>query len=306
MDGVSIERVRSFNRTVTERVGALNERFLGRDRPLGEARVLWEIGSAGAEIRELRARLSLDSGYLSRLLHSLQREGLLIVGASRADRRVRRVRLTKAGTRERAELDRRADAVALGLLEPLSDGQRTKLLSAMADVERLLNASLVEIAVEDPMTPDARWCFEQYFADLDQRFDSGFDPSISIPADAHELRPPAGLLLLARIRRRAIGCGALKFHSGALAELKRMWVAPDARGLGVGRRLLIELEDRARAAGAALLHLETNRALTEAITLYRHSGFVEVAPFNDEPYADHWFEKRLGPAADVDGRSRGR
>jgi DNA-binding MarR family transcriptional regulator/GNAT superfamily N-acetyltransferase len=297
MDSASIRRVRSFNRTVTERVGALNERFLGRHRPLGESRLLWEVGTEGAEIRELRARLSLDSGYLSRLLRSLEQQGLVVVGTSRRDRRVRRVRMTNAGSKERAELDRRSDALARGFLEPLNDRQRSKLLSAMAEVERLLNASLVEIVIEDPTTMDARWCFEQYFAELDERFDAGFEPSLSIPADATELTSPSGLLLLARMRGRAVGCGALKLHSDAPAELKRMWVSRDARGLGVGRRLLIELEGHAGAAGATVVHLETNRTLTEAISLYRSSGYVEAAAFNDEPYADHWFEKRLRPVA---------
>jgi DNA-binding MarR family transcriptional regulator/GNAT superfamily N-acetyltransferase len=297
MDSASIRRVRSFNRTVTERVGALNERFLGRHRPLGESRLIWEVGTEGAEIRELRARLSLDSGYLSRLLRSLEQQGLVVVDTSRRDRRVRRVRMTHAGSAERAELDRRSDALARGFLEPLNDGQRSKLLSAMAEVERLLNASLVEIVIEDPTTPDARWCFEQYFAELDERFDAGFDPSLSIPADATELTSPSGLLLLARMRGRAVGCGALKLHSNAPAELKRMWVSRDARGLGVGQRLLTELEGHARAAGATVVHLETNRTLTEAISLYRRSGYVEVAAFNDEPYADHWFEKTLRPVA---------
>ena len=164
-------------------------------------------------------------------------------------------------------------------------------------MESRLDASLVEIGVEDPTTPDARWCFARYFAELDDRFDAGFDPAFSIPADALELTPPAGMDLLARLRGRPVGCGALKLHGDAPAEMKRMWVAPEARGLGLGRRLLSELEARARAAGAAVVHLETNRALTQAIELYRRSGFVEVAAFNDEPYAHHWFEKRLAPVA---------
>jgi DNA-binding MarR family transcriptional regulator/GNAT superfamily N-acetyltransferase len=295
MDSASVRRVRSFNRTVTERVGALNERFLGRHRPLGESRLLWEVGTEGVEIRELRARLSLDAGYLSRLLRSLERQGLVVVDTSRQDRRVRRVRTTNAGSAERAELDRRSDAFARGLLEPLNDGQRSKLLSAMAEVERLLNASLVQIAIEDPTSQEARWCFEQYFAELAERFEAGFDPSLSLPADAAELKSPSGVLLLARMRGQAVGCGALKLHSDAPAELKRMWVSRDARGLGVGRRLLIELEGHARAAGATVVHLETNRTLTEAISLYRSSGYLEVVAFNDEPYADHWFEKVLLP-----------
>ena len=163
----------------------------------------------------------------------------------------------------------------------------------MTDIERLLRASQVQIAVEDPTTRDARWCIEQYFKELGERFDAGFDPALSISADAHELTPPAGALLVARLGGQPVGCGALKLHPGAPAELKRMWISPDARGLGLGRRLLRALEEHAREAGVTVLRLETNRALQEAIALYRSSGFLEVDPFNDEPYAHHWFEKHL-------------
>ncbi|HYM66846.1 MAG TPA: GNAT family N-acetyltransferase, partial [Patescibacteria group bacterium] len=161
----------------------------------------------------------------------------------------------------------------------------------------LLRASMVTIAVEDPAGAEGRRCIQQYFAELDRRFDAGFDPSRGISAGPEELVPPAGELLIARLRGRAIGCGALKFHGGAPAELKRMWVDPEARGLGLGRRLLVELERHARNAGARVVRLETNRALKEAIQLYRSSGYREVAAFNDEPYAHHWFEKRLSKTA---------
>ncbi len=87
--------------------------------------------------------------------------------------------------------------------------------------------------------------------------------------------------------------GALKFHENAPGEIKRMWVAPRMRGLGLGRRMLLALEHYAREAGVVVLHLETNRTLIEAIQLYRDCGYQEVAAFNDEPYAHHWFEKHL-------------
>jgi GNAT superfamily N-acetyltransferase len=203
------------------------------------------------------------------------------------------VQLTKEGRAERAELDRRADAVARSFLEPLNERQRERLVAGISEIERLLRASMVVIAIEDPTTRDARWCIEQYFAELNARFEGGFDPSVSISADAHELVPPAGALLIARLHGKPIGCGALKFHRRAPAELKRMWVDPGSRGLGLGRRLLMELERHTREAGARVVRLETNRVLKEAIQLYRNSGYREVPAFNDEPYAHHWFEKRL-------------
>lgn len=296
MDISAVRPIRSFNRTVAERIGALHDRFLGRNRPMAESRTLWEIGPEGTEVRSLRARLDLDSGYMSRLLRSLERQGLITVAASPADRRVRRVRLTEAGMAERAELDRRSDDVARSFLEPLNESQRARLVAAMTEVERLLRASMVSFAIEDPTAPEARWCFEQYFSELNARFEAGFDPSRSIPADAHELTLPAGLLLIARLRDQPVGCGALKLHPGAPAELKRMWVAPEARGLGLGRRLLVELERHARNQGVEALRLETNRSLKEAIALYRSCGYREVEAFNDEPYAHHWFEKPLSHA----------
>ncbi len=293
MTNLEVQGVRRFNREVAERIGAITDQFLGRDRPMGEARVLWEVGPEGTEVRALRARLGLDSGYTSRVLRSLEQQSLVVVGSSPEDRRVRRVELTEAGRAERAELDRRSDDIASRILEPLGAGQRARLIAAMAEVERLLQASAVRFAIEDPSSADARSCLEQYFSELDERFETGFDPSLGISADAEELTPPAGVFLIARIRERAIACGALKFHPGAPAELKRMWVSPDARGIGLGRRLLQELEGLARDAEVKVLRLETNGALGEAIGLYRSSGFREVKAFNAEPYAHHWFEKRL-------------
>jgi DNA-binding MarR family transcriptional regulator/GNAT superfamily N-acetyltransferase len=296
MDTQSIQQVRSFNRMVAERVGAVNDRFLGRGRPMTEARLIWEIGTAGSEIRELRQRLGLDSGFVSRVLDSLVRQGLVVVDVSPSDRRVRCVKLTAAGHAEWAELDRRSDDVARRFLEPLDEWQRARLVAAMADVERLLSASLVTISIEDPTSEDAHWCIEQYFAELSIRFDSGFDPALTTSADALELILPAGLLLVARLRNRPVGCVALKFHTGGVAELKRMWLAQSVRGIGLGARLLREGEEHAAVQGATVIHLETNRNLTEAIALYRRCGYREVAAFNDERYAHHWFEKRLDEA----------
>ena len=285
--------MRSFNRLVTERVGALSDRYLARDRPLGEARLLWEIGADGCDVRLLRSRLGLDSGYLSRLLRSLEAAGLVAVEPSARDRRVRTARLTPAGSAERALLDERSEELASSFLEPLSHPRRERLVAAMREVELLLTAGLVETRVADPSEPAAEHCLREYFAELGRRFEDGFDPALSIPAEHDELRPPAGVFLVATLRGEPVGCGALKFHDGEPAELKRMWVAGSVRGLGIGRRLLGELERRAAAAGARIVRLETNDSLDEAIALYRSSGYREVEAFNSEPYAQHWFEKRL-------------
>jgi DNA-binding MarR family transcriptional regulator len=288
-----VEQLRRFHRTVTERVGALEAEYLGRSRPLGESRVLWEIGRDGVDVRDLRRRLGLDSGYASRMLRSLEAQGLVVVEASRADGRVRTARLTAGGKRELAELDRLSDDLASSILEPLDERQRARLADAADTVRRLLEASLVTVAPEPADSADARWCIARYFEELGRRFDTGFDPARSIPAAEADISPPHGVLLVARLRGRPIGCGALKLHPGEPTELKRMWVEPVARGLGLGRRLLRELEQYAADAGATAIRLETNGALSEAIALYRSAGYDEVPRFNDEPYAHHWFEKRL-------------
>jgi len=288
-----IFKVREFNRTVTQRIGVLNDEYLSRSRPLGASRVLWEIGAGGIDVRTIRERLGLDSGYLSRLLRNLERDGLVTVEPDAADQRVRVVQLTTAGRSERAELDRRSDELAASLLASLDEHRSQQLLDAMATVERLLTAGLVEFRIEDPTSPSAAFCLQSYFDELTTRFDNGFDPSLGHSGDVTVFREPAGMFLVAYLRGEPIGCGGLKFHDDQPADLKRMWVANTARGLGVGRRLLTELEQRARDRGATVVRLETNRSLAEAINLYRSTGYTEIPGFNDEPYAHHWFEKHL-------------
>jgi len=288
-----IGQIRSFNRTVTERIGALDDQYLSRGRPLGASRLLWEIGAAGSDLRQLRNRLALDSGYLSRLLRLLEADGLVTVGPLDSDRRVRIARRTLAGDAEVGELDRLSDELARGLLEPLSERQREQLLTAAATVERLLTAGVIDIVSADAASDEVRMCVEAYYAELDQRMEGGFDAALSRYGDIADFVEPAGMVLLARLRGEPVGCGALRFEGSDAIEIKRMWLDASVRGLGLGRRLLGELERHARERGARVVRLDTNHVLTEAIAMYRGSGYVEVPRFNDEHHADHWFEKAL-------------
>ena len=286
--------VRRFNRSVTEHIGVLDDHYLGGRLTAAEARLLWEIGPDGAELRALRARLGLDSGYLTRLVRSLVEAGLVTTAPSPDDRRSRVARLTKKGLAERALLDERSDAVAEAVLRPLADDERLTLVEAMRVVERLLTAGAVEIREVDPEHPDAQQSLAAYFAELGRRSDTPFDPAVGSTAEPHEVRPPHGVFLVAYLRGTPMGCGALKhFDDESVSDLKRMWVHDGARGRGVGRRLLVELEQRAVAHGSRAVRLETNACLDEAIGLYLSAGFVEVEPFNDEPFADHWYRKAL-------------
>ena len=292
MDENQIQQVRSFNRAVTQRIGVLSDDYLSRGRPLGESRLLFEIGRGGADLRDLRARLSLDSGYLSRMLRSLEAQGLVSSQRAAEDGRVRRAVLTRKGLREFEALDRHSQDFATSLLASLGASQRERMTAAMAEVERLMRASAVTIEPADPASAEARACFEAYFRELEERFETGFDPARTVSANPEELVPPAGLFLIAQLDGRPVGCGALKLKARGVGEIKRMWVAPDARGLGIAQRLLEALEKHAAQMGLDTLQLDTNRALKEAHALYSRNGYREIPRYNDNPYADHWFEKQ--------------
>jgi DNA-binding MarR family transcriptional regulator len=279
-----IGRVRSFNRLVTRQVGALSDRYLGR-LPLGEARVLFEIGSAGrATPRDIRARLGLDSGYLSRVIGSLRRHGLVEETPSPSDGRTKLLRLTPTGRAEQRKMDEASDALAASTLEPLTAEQRERLLRAEADVQRLLALSMFTVGLEDPSSSDARWCLDHYFAELDERFEEGF----VAPSDES-----VAAFVVARLGGQPAGCGALKTLAPGIGEIARVWVDRPHRGLGLGPRIIRALEEEAAGLGHHTLRLDTNRSLDEAKAMYRANGYVEIARYNDNPYANHWFEKEL-------------
>lgn len=154
----------------------------------------------------------------------------------------------------------------------------------------------VAIAFEPSDSVDARACLEAYFGELQARFDTGFDASAS-PSPAREYAAPHGAFVMARLDGQPVGIGALKSLDAQTGEIKRVWTAPSARGLGVARRILQALEAAARERGFARLRLDTNRALTEAQAFYEREGYCDIARYNDNPYADRWFEKRLDASA---------
>jgi DNA-binding MarR family transcriptional regulator/GNAT superfamily N-acetyltransferase len=291
-----IARVRRFNRLVTQRAGALDDHFLGRSRPLGASRLLFEIGADGADLRELRTRLGLDAGYVARLLRALEQEGLVRSEPAAHDRRVRRAKLTSAGRRELREMNRRSDRAAAELLSALPEARRERLVGAMDEVRRLLLLADLRIQRVAPSSPTARWCLERYFEELDRRFEHGFDPAATLPMEDRELMPPRGVFLVASADGEALACGGVRTLAKGIGYLKRMWVAEAMRGLGLGRAMLEALERHSRELGHRILRLETNDALQEAIALYRSAGFRDVPAFNDEPFARHWFEKDLRTA----------
>lgn len=287
-----VAKVRHFNRLITQRIGVLDNAFLGRDRTLAASRLLYEIGETGAALRDLRTRLGLDSGYLSRLLQQLESEGLITLEPSSTDARVRIAHLTNAGKDELAVINRLSDQAVASLLAPLSEQQRHTLSEAMTTVSRLLDASAVTFDITDPSSEAAMSCLQRYYQELNHRFEEGFKVAYSLDPAKDELTPPRGYFIMASLRGTPVGCGGLKCHAD-YGEIKRLWVDPDARGLGIGRRLLEQLEQQARHHQLSIVRLDTHKSLNEAQALYKKYGYSEVTPYNDERYAHHWFEKRL-------------
>ncbi len=292
MEKTQIAAVRAFNRQVTRSVGALSDSYLARGRPLGQARLIFEIGK-GAEVSTLRHRLRLDSGYLSRLLRSLEAQRLVRVAATLEDGRRRIARLTPKGAAERAAYDALSDELAQSMLAGLDEARRARMVTAMAEVTNLLRAGAVAIETARPDSADGAFARNAYFAELAERFKEGFDPSAHDPAGDLEMALPQGCFLIARLDGEVVGCGGLKRLDEQTGEIKRVWTAHAARGLGIARRIMAALEAHARQRAMTRIRLDTNRALSEAQAMYRNMGYREIARYNANPYADHWFEKVL-------------
>ena len=305
MDDVAV--LRRFNRSYTQRIGALEDSFLGLGMPLGPARLLFEIGAAPATTQALRERLGLDSGYLSRLLRRLENEGLIDVTPDPDDRRRRQVTLTEAGRERWRELERRSDDQARLIVDPLTQRQRERLARALSEADLLVRAATVSFAPTDPASPVARDVVGRYFAEIGRRF--GFDAAADeTEKDTKLLVPPTGVFVVAVSDGEPVACGGLQTldaladgpigggpltNGQRVGELKRMWVHDDWRGAGLGSRLLRHLEDQARALGHGAVRLDTNAALAEAISMYQRAGYRPIARYSDNPWATHFFEKRL-------------
>ena len=286
-----IARVRRFNRAVTSEVGALDTSFLGRGRPLGAARVLNAIGHGHSDVAAIRDYLGLDSGLMSRLLRGLEEEGLVETVAHPDDARRRVAQLTKRGRREFDAYETLSNAQAEAMIA--RHPRRDDLLAAMDLVASALGRARVSIVEMDPRADEARYCLGEYYAELARRFEQGFDVSLSRDPDAKDMIRPRGAFLVAMSDELPIGCVGLKGSGGDTAEVKRLWIAPSARGLGLSKRLMEATEAAARELKIKVLRLDTNRALPEAIALYRNSGWTEIDRFNDDPYPDYFFEKVL-------------
>ena len=289
-----VDALRRFNRSFTQRIGVLDDSFLGSGRPLGPSRLLYEIGPHGIGVQELRTRLGLDSGYVSRLLRQLESEGLVAVVTDQDDGRRRAARLTESGLEERRVLERRSEELARRMIAPLSPNHQVELSAALVRADRLLRAATTTFDVVDPASEQAVWAIGQYFEELDRRFPTGFDPGDSLIVDAPSMRSPTGTFVVAHSDGGAVACGGVKSLDETTGEIKRMWVHPEMRGAGIGRRMLEHLEQRAEQLGHTQVVLDTNSTLLEAIAMYERAGYASIERYNDNPYARRWFAKALG------------
>jgi DNA-binding MarR family transcriptional regulator len=280
----STDTLRRFNRTYTQRIGALDESFLGTGRPLGVSRLLFEIGLGGAGVRDLRERLDLDSGYLTRLLRRLADDGLAEIRPDPDDGRRRVAVLTDDGRTAWRELEDRSEALARTLVDPLTPRQRDRLVEALHTADLLVRAATVHLREVPPTDPMAQQAAGHYFTELDRRFPHGFDPG----EPDH-----AGTFVVATSDGRPVAYGGVRTVDPATGEIKRMWVHDDWRGAGLGSRMLRHLEDLAGRLGHTRVVLDTNGTLREAIAMYERAGYTRIARYNDNPYAEAWFEKAL-------------
>lgn len=287
-------RFRRLSRAVTTQSGALDTSFLGLGRPLGSARVLNAIGQGKSDVGMLRRYLGLDSGLMSRLLRTLETEGLVETTPVASDARRRDVRLTAKGQQAYAQYETLSDDAAEVVLSRYSNPDA--LLEAMDLVATVLGRDQIDIFQVDPNDPRIQHCVQAFCDELSGILGITFDRQASGDPEAESLRPPKGVFLLALSDGLPIGCCGLKGQGGGLGEVKRLWVSPAARGLGLSKQLMTRIEDQARVLGITTLQLDTNGKLAAALALYRNDGWREIDRYNDNPYAEHFFEKHLEAA----------
>jgi GNAT superfamily N-acetyltransferase/DNA-binding MarR family transcriptional regulator len=288
----AIARLRRFNRVVTREIGALDTSYLGRGRTLSAARVLQLVRPDGTDIAEIRQRLRLDSGLLSRLLRGLQAEGLITLRPDPADRRRRIARRTPAGEAEWQVYDQRGHAKASAVLDRAGP-RRDEVIAAIDLIANVMLRDEVVLRDADPDGPTALYCLGAYYRTLFGRVPGATPDLFPLPLpDAPRHRPPDGAFLVAWSDDLPVGTVSLRTLEPGLGEVKRLWVDPAARGQGLARRLMRAIEDRARAIGHRRLKLDTNAVLREAVALYRSAGWTDCAPYTGAP-ADVWMAKTL-------------
>ncbi|MBI3346633.1 MAG: bifunctional helix-turn-helix transcriptional regulator/GNAT family N-acetyltransferase [Burkholderiales bacterium] len=278
--------VRAFNRFYTRRIGVLAPKLSGSDFTLPEARLLWELAHhAPVSASALSKSLQLDAGYLSRLLRGLKNRGLLASQAHPSDGRQILLKLSTAGKRAFAPLDRGSQAETEALLEPLSAPQRLALVGAMTRIQAVLEPEGAPVELRPPQPGDLGWIIERHGAVYAAEYglDARFEALVArICADFVDRLVPEreacwiaargperlGSVLLVQARDEATG----RVRPG-VAQLRLLLLEPHARGLGLGKRLVSQCSEFARAAGYQRVVLGTQSALTAARAIYAAEGY---------------------------------
>lgn len=283
-----IEAVRAFNRFYTRRLGMLGSGLLGTAHPLPQARILYELGQRPVTaVADLRRTLDLDAGYLSRLLAGLEADGLLTRAPSATDARRQDVRLTDAGRAAFAELDRRSRAEIAGLLERLSDADQRRVLAAMHVLEDAWDGAARPraITLREPRAGDLGWVIERHGAlyHAEHGFDASFEAQMARIVAGFMERGDAARerAWIAEVAGEPAGSVFCMRRDDAVAQLRLLLVEPDARGIGVGGRLVQACVEFARRAGYGSVTLPTLSILEEARRLYQRAGFTLAA---EEPH----------------------
>ena len=216
-------------------------------------------------------------------------EGLITLTRHAGDGRRRIARLTDKGRDEVATYDRLSDDRAARILAAVPSA--AALLAAMDHIATALTP--ITLRPADPDDPAAQWCLGAYFALLGARIDGITPDHVPLPdPKADHYRPPHGAFLIAWSDTLPVACVSLRTLGPTLGEVKRLWVAPDARGQGLARRMMTAIEDQARRLRLTQQKLDTNGALTEAIALYEKTGWTPTAAYSSFP-STHWFSKAL-------------
>jgi DNA-binding MarR family transcriptional regulator/GNAT superfamily N-acetyltransferase len=273
-----IASVRAFNRFYTRRVGALHDGFLGTAHPLPQARILYELGQRDVTlVQDLRAALDLDAGYLSRLLASL--DGLVDRRPSPTDARRQEVRLTTTGRRAFTELDARSKAAIKRELEQLTDADQRCALAAMHALEGAWDGTATPSAVSlrAPGPGDMGWVIQRHGALYNEEygFDHTFEALVAqILAEYARRDDPAERGWIADVAGEPVGCVFCMRADETTAKLRLLLVEPDARGMGVGARLVEQCVEFAAQSGYRNMTLWTQSVLEDAQRLYRRAGFT--------------------------------
>lgn len=278
-----IDAVRRFNRFYTQRVGALHKGFVGSPYPLAEARLVYEIGHRGeTTASELGRDLDLDAGYVSRLLHSLRRRGVVQGKPAPNDARTSVLSLTEKGRKSYAMLDDRSRELTTAMLARLPGEGREKLVGAMQAIETLLNGEKPKgaITLRAHRPGDMGWIVERHAVLYHEQdgWGAAFEALVAgIVKDFLEnFDPEREHCWIAERGGERVGCVFVVKQSASVAKLRLLIVEPSARGAGLGRRLVEECIAFSRAKGYKKLVLWTHAHLLAARSIYRAAGFKRL------------------------------